>query len=72
MFKRKEEINEFFFPPDKFMKHYSGLAESAKNIVMRPITVQAKKESNKGNSGGKLEQRGITGTKFNNNLEVLN
>lgn len=43
-----------FFPPDKFMKQYSGLAESAKNIVMRPITVQTKKESNKGNSGGKL------------------
>ncbi|XP_052691154.1 amyloid-beta precursor-like protein isoform X1 [Crassostrea angulata] len=32
---------------DKFMKQYSGLAESAKNIVMRPITVQTKKESNK-------------------------
>ena len=30
------------------MKHYSGLAESAKNIVMRPITVQEKKETNKG------------------------
>lgn len=52
--KKKGFWNSFFFPPDKFMKQYSGLAESAKNIVMRPITVQTKKESNKGNSGGKL------------------
>lgn len=52
--KKKGLWNSFFFPPDKFMNQYSGLAESAKNIVMRPITVQTKKESNKGNSGGKL------------------
>lgn len=36
------------FVVDKFMKHYNGLAESAKNIVMRPITVQKKTKSNEG------------------------
>lgn len=54
MCQEKRFMEFIFFPPDKFMKQYSGLAESAKNIVMRPITVQTKKESNKGNSGGKL------------------
>lgn len=54
MCQEKRFMEFIFFPPDKFMKQYSGLAESAKNIVMRPITVQTKKESNKGNSEGKL------------------
>ncbi|XP_048772125.1 amyloid-beta precursor-like protein isoform X2 [Ostrea edulis] len=35
----------------KFMKHYSGLAVSAKNIVMRPITVPKKTESHEGREG---------------------
>lgn len=48
---QKLDVENLLNVPGKFMKHYSGLAVSAKNIVMRPITVPKKTESHEGREG---------------------